>query len=99
MAGRGKDEEWILGGSGEERRHGRKRKGWKVYIGGIWRGAEAWKEEERMEYGYREDLWSLWTSWTPCGSQETSSSVGLATDCSRGSRGSLEEGTLSRPSH
>jgi hypothetical protein len=28
-----------------------------------------------------------------CGSQETSSSVGRATDCSRGSRGSLEEGS------
>ncbi len=45
MEGGGKDVEWILGGSGEEQKHGRKSKGWRVDIGRIWRGAEAWKEE------------------------------------------------------
>ncbi len=35
MEGRGKDGEWILGGSGEEQKHGRKRKGWRVDIGRI----------------------------------------------------------------
>ncbi len=52
MEGRGKDGEWILVGSGEEQKHGRKRKGWRVDIGRIWRGAVAWKEEERMESRY-----------------------------------------------
>ncbi len=40
IEGRGKDGEW---------KHGRKKKGWSVSTGRIWRGAETWKEEERME--------------------------------------------------
>ncbi len=40
----------------KEQRHVRKRKGWRVDIGRIWRGAEAWKEGERMESGYCENL-------------------------------------------
>ncbi len=74
MEGRGTDGEWILGGSREEQKHGRKRKGWRVDIGRIWRGAEAWKrkgwedlervearkEKERMESGYRKDLAEAW---------------------------------------
>ncbi len=45
MEGRGKDGEWILGGFGEEQKHGRKRKGWRVDIGRIWRGVEAWRHK------------------------------------------------------
>ncbi len=56
MQGGRKDGEWILGGSGEERRHARRRKGWRMDTGRIWIGAVAWKEEERMESGYWEDL-------------------------------------------